>query len=250
MSALDVETSLSTSELLCLAGRWGIVAPGTSFWTRHKSRAELIGALQAKHEEAELEAKMAEGSMGMGAGDAGGASGGSAAVAGAAGAGVGARGLRHGKGCDGGSGGGGGGGGGGGASTGAAPQRRNSLVTLSELFPGDDCLGDLFGSRGGTCADGIVYAARATRVDADSVAEQVTRRRVSTAAPLAARSRARARRSAAQTPDQAGARSHHHRGTSLSAGVQCACARTRSCRARPLRLLRAPACAARRRARR
>lgn len=110
--ARDTEAALSTKELLALAIAWAITPSASEFWKRHKSRDELIKALQHKKADIEQQAKLQEQQPVLLSEER------EAAEAASASA--------------------------------MASNRRGSLVALGELFPGRESSGDLFGTKG-TC---------------------------------------------------------------------------------------------------
>jgi hypothetical protein len=118
----DIQTALSTRELLELAISWGITPSASEFWKRHKSREELIRALQQRKADLEMAAKLAEQQMVASPGDS-------------------ERAARAHKDRA-------GGGAGGAAGSGRPQRRRNSLVVLGELYSGKEIMGDIFGSKG------------------------------------------------------------------------------------------------------
>lgn len=96
-----------------MAISWGITPTASEFWKRHKSREELIRALQQKKADMEMQAKLAEQQLVTSPSDA-------------------ERAARKAE-----------------RSLGSAGRRRrNSLVVLGELYTGKDILGDIFGSKG------------------------------------------------------------------------------------------------------
>jgi len=109
---------MSTRELLELAVHWGITTSAVEFWKRHKSRNELVKLLQRKKESIEMHAKLQEAAPVMAAAAAAAAEAQERKVA---------------------------------ASRVVPSRRRRSLVTLGELFPGRDVVGDLFGTKGTYC---------------------------------------------------------------------------------------------------
>jgi hypothetical protein len=155
MAVRDIQTALSTRELIELAISWGITPNAQEFWKRHKSREELIRALQQKKSDMEMAAKLAEQQLVTSPADA-------------------ERAARKQESKDG-------------------KKRRSSLVILGELYKGKEVLGDIFGSKG-EYTDGIIYMARRIRMDSDSAVELAAKKKAATAMAHAARAKARARR--------------------------------------------------------
>jgi hypothetical protein len=114
-TARETDSALSTRELLELAIHWGITTSAVEFWKRHKSRDELVKLLQRKKESIEMQAKLQEAAPVMAAAAAAAAEAQERKVA---------------------------------ASRVTPARRRRSLVSLGELFPGKDVVGDLFGTKG------------------------------------------------------------------------------------------------------
>ena len=189
MAVRDIQTALSTRELIELAISWGIAPSASEFWKRHKSRDELIRALQQKKSDMEMQAKLAEQQLVTNPGDA-------------------ERAARK-----------------DGRSGSAGKKRRNSLVVLGELYTGKEILGDIFGSKG-EYTDGIIYMARRIRMDSESAIELVAKKKAATAIAHAARAKARARRNSLVGTEERKGEELTHTLTAAPLLLPCPCFRT------------------------
>lgn len=153
MACKEIESSVTTRELLDLAVAWGVTPTPSEFWKTHKSRDDLVTALRRRKTELEKQALEQEQQPFLLAREA----------------------EERTFSSEGGKGG-----------------RRSSLVVLGSLFPGRETMGDVFGTRG-EYTDGIIYMARRVRMDEQSMQAVRTKRKQTSALAKAARMHARRR---------------------------------------------------------
>lgn len=153
MACKEIESSVTTRELLDLAVAWGVTPTPSEFWKTHKSRDDLVTALRRRKTELEKQALEQEQQPFLLAREAE---------------------ERNNTTSEGKTG------------------RRSSLVVLGSLFPGRETMGDVFGTRG-EYTDGIIYMARRVRMDEQSMQTVKAKRKQTSMMAKAARMHARRR---------------------------------------------------------